>query len=119
MGQSIGHVLVVEDDLLLNNMFTNMVADMGFAVTTTDNADDARRALCEGNFRFVVTDLSLHGDRQSGMILAHDIIQRRSGARVVIVSGHPRPSGLNPCICFLQKPFTVAQLQGALEMSIH
>ena len=111
------HALVVEDDLLLNRIFNDMVADMGYAVTAADNPDAARRALRDHDYQIVVTDLDLCGDSEGGLTLADEIRRQGLRALIVIVSGHPKPARLRPEICFLQKPFTMAQLQGVLDQS--
>ena len=114
MRQNLGHALIVEDDLLLNRIFNDMAIEMGFSVTAADNAEAARDALSDRNYAVIVTDLELRGDHQGGLTLANEIIQVRPDVRVIIVSGHPKPTDMDPEIGFLEKPFTLAQLQGAL-----
>jgi len=115
VGQSMGRALIVEDDALLITILNDLVEAMGFDVTSTGDAEDARRACNATTYNLVLADLKLNGDAHAGARLADEVTHRHAATRVVVVSGYPRPAELADDILFLQKPFTVAQLQRAIE----
>lgn len=110
MGQAAGRILVVENDLMLNHMLRQMLEDLGFMVVTAMSADAARDAIDSSDLDVVLTDLAL-GPGPDGMAVAREALLKNAGLRVVIASGHPAPADLAQGIAFLQKPFTVTQLQ--------
>lgn len=113
MGNPLGRVLVVEDNLLFNQLLGDMIRSLGFAVTTAFSPHQARRALAEARFDCLVTDLKL-GNELAGVALAGEAL-RHGASRVILTSGHPRPSDLNDDVGFLPKPFTVSQLERAID----
>ena len=114
MGQSLGHALIVEDNLLLNCLLREMVQSLGFSVTSATTAAQAMSAIDSNEFDVLVTDLRLDQEH-SGLPLAREAIRRNRQIRVIIASGHPVPGELERTIGFLEKPFTVSQLQSAIQ----
>lgn len=110
MEQALGRALIVEDNALLNGLLQEMMRALGFSVAGAATSAEARAAISGGGFDFLLTDLNLdHGN--SGLSLAREALRANCGLRVVIASGEPVPAELEGTIGFLQKPFTVRQLQ--------
>lgn len=110
----LGRALIVEDNVLLNCLLQEMVQTLGFAVAGVVTSAEAREAISHGAFDVLLTDLNLdHGN--SGLSLAREAIGKNRTMRVVIASGLPVPAELESTIGFLQKPFTVRQLQTMLQ----
>ena len=114
MGQALGRALIVEDNVLLNCLLQEMVQALGFSVAGSVTSAEAREAISRGGFDLMLTDLNLdHGS--SGLSLAREAMISNRALRVVIASGLPVPDELEGDIGFLQKPFTVGQLQSAIR----
>ena len=113
MGTHAGRALIVEDNLLVNQLLGDMVQALGFDVTTAFSVDQARRALKETSFDCLLTDLNI-GDGPAGVMLASEAL-RCGASRVILMSGHPKPAELAEEVAFLSKPFTVRQLERAIE----
>lgn len=119
MGQSMGRALIVEDDPMLQRLLAELVEEMGYSVTSTEDAEKARRAIHDREFQFLLTDLKLQGDRAAGLALANEIRTENAYMQIVIVSGYPMPDDLPPETLFLQKPFTILQLQSLIQARPH
>ncbi|KRB79497.1 hypothetical protein ASE00_20400 [Sphingomonas sp. Root710] len=115
MSQASGRALIVEDNVLLNCLLQEMVRALGFSVAGAATSAEARDAISRGGFDLMVADLNLdHGS--SGLSLAREAMLTNRAMRVVIASGLPAPAELEASIAFLQKPFTVGQLQSAIRI---
>ena len=114
MGQALGRALIVEDNVLLNCLLQEMVQALGFSVAGVATCAEAREAIHSGGFDVMLTDLNL--DRgSSGLTLAREAMLVNRDMRVVIASGLPVPAELERDIGYLQKPFTVGQLQRMIQ----
>src|SRR5687768_12196187 len=85
-------VLVVEDDPLVLEFTSEILAEGGLDVIRATNCDEAMAILEQGPVPLVVvTDIGLEG-RRSGLELARTIAERWPHVRLVIVSGEQRPA---------------------------
>lgn len=109
-----GRALIVEDNVLLNCLLQEMMRALGFSVAGAITSAEARDAIRQGGFDVLLTDLNLD-QGTSGLSLAREALQENSEMRVVIASGLPIPGELEGNIGFLQKPFTVHQLQSMIK----
>ncbi|WP_340313780.1 response regulator [Rhizorhabdus argentea] len=114
MGQSLGRALIVEDDPMLQRLLAELIEEMGYSVTSAEDAENARKAIHDREFQFLLTDLKLQNDQVAGLALATEIRTENADMRIVIVSGYPMPLDLPPETLFLQKPFTILQLQSLI-----
>ena len=114
MGQVLGRALIVEDNVLLNCLLQEMVQTLGFAVAGVATSAEARVAIHSGMFDVMLTDLNLD-QGNSGLSLAREAMLVNRDMRIVIASGLPVPDELEGDIGFLQKPFTVGQLQRMIQ----
>jgi CheY-like chemotaxis protein len=80
-------VLLVEDEFLLSDMLTEILAEHGFEVRAVANAKDALRHLtCGSPCDILLTDINLAGDID-GTVLARLARQLRPKLPVVYASG--------------------------------
>jgi two-component system, cell cycle sensor histidine kinase and response regulator CckA len=104
-------VLIVEDDEALRGVIGEMLTQQGYRVVEAASpraALDAAQAAA-APFDLLVTDLVMPG--MSGGELAARLSARWPGLAVLVISGYTdevvvRRGLLEPCISFLQKPFT-------------
>jgi len=103
-------VLVVEDADALREVTKRLLERQGYTVITAGNATEARR-LFEWNpaIAVLLTDVVMPGF--SGPDLARQLTERRSGFKVVYMSGYTdeaivQHGVLQPGIAFIHKPFT-------------
>jgi PAS domain S-box-containing protein len=112
-------VLLVEDEPLLRELVVEMLRSVAVSVLDASTADEAieRCADHPGAIDALITDLVMPG--MSGRGLAEALTALRPGLRVLYVSGYPDEEIaargiLEPGMTFLQKPFTLEQLEAAL-----
>ena len=102
------HILLVEDDVDLLTVLTQVLEQQGYRVSTATRRTQARSLLRKGDIDLIVADSVLRGG--NGDDVAKAAVQR--GLPVIMMSGAPdriaRLSG-GP-MPFLQKPFRAATL---------
>ncbi len=115
-----GVVLVVEDEPVLRDLVREGLAARGWTAIAAAHAEDALGLAAAPGQRVdaLVTDVVM--PRMSGRALAERLRRLVPCLRVVFVSGYPRESALVPveddATAFLQKPFTLDQLDGTLRV---
>jgi two-component system, OmpR family, response regulator len=102
------HILLVEDDLDLLSMLTEVLEQEGYRVSAASGRSEAHALLRQGDVDLIVTDSALRGG--NGDDVAKSATQRQ--LPVIMMSGEPeriaRLSG-GP-LPFLEKPFRAATL---------
>jgi DNA-binding NtrC family response regulator len=107
----------VDDELLVRRAIERQLARLGLDVITCVDVDGAEQTLAAGPVDVVLTDWRMPG--RDGFALARVLAQRAPMTPVIIMSGDATsaqahrdwPRGVIP----LQKPFTQADLQRALD----
>jgi signal transduction histidine kinase/CheY-like chemotaxis protein len=108
-------VLVVEDDGAVRDVVERMLQGRGYEIVTADGAGKALALVEEGLAPdLVVSDLVMPG--MNGAALADRLEQLRPGQRFLFISGYSetRPDLLGENR-LLRKPFTAAELAGAVR----
>jgi len=107
------NVLMVEDEVLISQMITEVLCENGFAVHAVTSAETALRYLdSEPDVDVLFTDINLEG-RMDGATLAKLVRARRPDMPIVYSSGRYSPSALSPLMprsIFLKKPYDPADL---------
>ncbi len=116
-------VLVVEDDSAIRCNICDCLRQLGYTVYDAESGGAAVR-VCEelnGKIDLVLTDLVMVG--KSGHELASDLAAHYPDIRVLFMSGYTEDSATRREILlkgssFLQKPFSVADLSGAVHNAL-
>jgi nitrogen-specific signal transduction histidine kinase/CheY-like chemotaxis protein len=113
-GESAGrHILVVDDDQLLRETVSWMLAEQGHTISTVASAEEALTWMARQQPDAVLVDIGLPGMRGDDLVDA--IAERWPGlaSRAIVTSGllHAPRQGE----AYLQKPFTRAQLLRVLD----
>jgi YesN/AraC family two-component response regulator len=114
-------ILIVEDEPLIRMDLAGLLAEMGFLIVETANADDAIIELeIDSAIRAVITDLEMPGT-MDGLALTFMVQSRWPSCRLIVVSGHRTPHLADmPYGCrFIRKPLRTRDLQMTLsEMGV-
>ena len=106
-------VLVVEDEELISELISDVLAEGGFDVHAVPDAEQALRYLDSGSDVDVLfTDINLAG-KMDGSTLAEKVRARRPEMPVVYCSGRYSPSALTPPVprsVFVRKPYDLADV---------
>jgi two-component system, cell cycle sensor histidine kinase and response regulator CckA len=111
-----GDILLVEDDDLVRDALSAALRGAGHEVTAMANGPSALAAVDAGAaFDLLITDVVMQGGL-SGPQLAAEVLARRPGAKMLLISGHARESltdlhKLPAGATFIAKPFELAELQ--------
>jgi CheY-like chemotaxis protein len=114
-------VLLVEDDEDVRSSACELMDLLGHEVLSVSSAEEARGAMAASGFDVLFTDVSLPG--ASGVDLAREVADRKTGMKVILASGHgsvalPRGEAPLENVVVLPKPYTLPQIQEALEQAV-
>lgn len=106
-------VLVVEDEILISNLVSEVLSEGGFDVHAVAGGEEALRYIESGApVDVLFTDIELTG-RMDGSMLAERARARRPELPIVYCSGRYSPSALAPPVprsIFVKKPYDPADL---------
>jgi signal transduction histidine kinase/CHASE3 domain sensor protein/DNA-binding response OmpR family regulator len=110
-------VLIVEDEALVRLSTLGMVEALGHFGVGVGTAGEALEALAEQGQEFGVMIADVGLPDRSGEELARQVRAERPGIRILIASGYGSgaPSGADPAIGRLGKPYDLDQLARALR----
>ncbi|HEX5750286.1 MAG TPA: response regulator [Archangium sp.] len=114
-------VLLVEDDEDVRSSACELMDLLGHEVLPVTSAEEARGAMAASGFDVLFTDVTLPG--ASGVDLAREVTERKTGMKVILASGHGNvalPKGEAPLegVVVLPKPYSLPQIQAALEQAV-
>jgi CheY-like chemotaxis protein/dienelactone hydrolase len=107
-------ILVVEDDPDMLSVTLELLRTLGHWATGVKSAEVAINRFLDGAFDVLMADINLPA--LSGVELAQKL-QRQGGFPVIFATGMPRPPRLAPGTFWLQKPYTVEQLEKVLRVA--
>ena len=79
-------ILVIDDEPQVLQQIQDFLGRKNHQVTTVRSGDDALRAVLDGGFDVVLTDVRMPG--MDGVTVMHEIQRLRPGLPVVMMSGH-------------------------------
>lgn len=117
-------ILLVDDEPILLDMAAELLEDLGHHVTPVLSAESALEVMGRPGARcnLVITDVILPG--MDGPTMAERLRERFPGLPVVFTSGYgpdivtKHPTAVAGA-CFLEKPFSVADLAAVVAKSLH
>lgn len=109
-------ILVVDDERLIRELCSEILADAGFSVRAADGVHSALEIIdASGGFDVVLTDIRM-GAVDDGLKLATAIEGRADIGSVILMSGNEVHGSLAIGSGFLLKPFTARQLAEAASI---
>jgi len=117
-------ILVVEDDHLIQTIVTEAMTEAGFEIVMASSGEQAVELLDspEGQFRALVTDINLGGDKLSGWDVARHAREINPDFPVVYMSGESAADWASkgvPHSIMVAKPFAPAQLVTAVSQLLN
>jgi PAS domain S-box-containing protein len=113
-------ILIVEDDDDVRALVTEALSNRGYRILKAHTPEEALKvANGRETIHLLITDVVMPGD--TGPELARTLTAKRPGLRVIYMSGFTdevvvRSGTLRPDATFLQKPFTLAELEQAVRV---
>jgi PAS domain S-box-containing protein len=106
-------VLLVEDDVAVRELLTDVLVSSGFDVSAAETAEQAELKSAGQSFDVLVSDIDLPG--ASGPRLASSLSSQMPGMRVILMSGYPddgeiAAARLAQTPILLRKPFSMTSL---------
>ena len=114
-------ILVVEDEPLVRDLITAELEEQGYACLQAETPEQALELEAQGAaFEVLITDIGLPGSI-NGRELARQLIHRRPGLKVIVISGHdptPAEEGAEAGWIHLAKPFEIDRLTVAINQAL-
>ena len=111
---SLGRVLIVEDDTLVAELAAGLLAELGFEAVVAHSAKEALDRLSSGEKpKLVFTDIVMPGGI-SGIELARKVRDRFPELPILLTTGYSEKVGSTRGFPVLQKPYEMESLAGAL-----
>lgn len=111
-------VLVVEDEVLIRMVVTDLLREAGYRVVEAASGDEATSILASGQrLDLLITDVRMPGDID-GMDLTFQWKRSRPERPAIVVSGHLSQGASYPADLFLSKPYAGDALLAAVERLI-
>ncbi|MEQ9103874.1 MAG: sigma-54 dependent transcriptional regulator [Rhodothermales bacterium] len=115
------HLLFVDDEHLLHNLFERLFTRNGFDVTCCASALRAMELMAEQSYDMVVTDFMMP-DMDGFSLLSH-IREKYPSTRVIMVTAHANVQHAvrmmqHGAIDYIPKPFTAAELVDRVKKSL-
>ena len=112
---SLGKILLVEDDMLVAELTAGMLAEMGFDSTIAHSAKEALERLAGGERpKLVLSDVIMPGGI-SGIELARKIRARFPELPILLITGYSEQASNGHGFPVLQKPYEMNALAGAIS----
>ena len=107
------HIMLVDDDPLIRDVFGEALQDLGFAVTLVNSHDHAITLLTtQPPPNLLITDVDL-GPGKSGLDLVDHTQSILPTLPILLISGHHTPH--TPTTPILAKPFRLPDLLAAIR----
>ena len=115
-------VLVVDDDPEQRRIATEIVAHLGYTVLSAASGEEAIRFLEKMDVKVVLLDM-LMGEGMDGLETYREIRALRPSPKTIIVSGFSQSERVHEAlelgvVRYLQKPYTMGDLSGALAAAL-
>jgi CheY-like chemotaxis protein len=112
-GSGSEHILVVDDESSLLDIWKDVLGHFGYRVTTASSGEEALEVFSEVSPDLIILDMNMPG--MGGLRCLERLIKRDSSARVIISSGHHEDDQVEKALHvgaqgFLGKPYTVESL---------
>ncbi len=120
--QSLGHVLVIDDDTSVRRSLSTMLQRAGYKVTLYDCADSFLKEPVIPSPAVIVLDMRMPGT--TGVVLQSQLKVLAERVPVIFVSGDSRPEEIiqamkQGAIDFLLKPFTAQAMMDVIQRAMH
>jgi hypothetical protein len=116
--ESVGSILLVEDDNEVAALVTEMLQELGYRVTRAASAQSALGALADDReIDVVFSDVMMPGEK-NGLDLAAEVSRRRPNLKILLTTGYAAGLISNPSkdVHVLRKPYDIRSLELALRM---
>jgi PAS domain S-box-containing protein len=109
-----GHILVVEDDIVVAELAAGMLGELGFEATVAHSAKEALDHLTQGDKpNLIFSDVVMPGGI-SGIELARKVRDRFPELPILLTTGYSEQVAGTHGFPVLQKPYEIESLAGAL-----
>ena len=113
-GETLGRVLVVEDDTVVAELAAGMLSELGFDATVVHSAKEALERLAGGDKpKLIFSDIVMPGGI-SGVELARKVRDRFPELPILLTTGYSEQAGAAHGFPILQKPYELDSLAEAL-----
>lgn len=109
------HILIIDDELEVRNLISDVLADEGYSTATASTEQEAMSLIKNQQPDLIFLDLWIGNDESAGLKILNKIKGMHSDIPVVIISGHGTidvavQAIQNGAFDFIEKPFVIDRL---------
>ncbi len=113
-GREASHILVIDDEEIIRNLLTDVLAEAGYEVTAVASAEEALKRVKEIPFEVVITDLKMPG--MDGIEVLRKVKKVDSDISVIVITGYATVETAVEAMRegaydYLSKPFNMAEIR--------
>lgn len=111
-----GHILVVDDELVIRSLLSEMLSEDGFSVATAENGQRGLECIHRGGVDLVISDV--HMPVMSGPELLSELRKINPDLPVIVLDSIPERReeiGSGPATACIEKPFDLQELRDAID----
>lgn len=112
--KKIDSVLVVDDELVMCNLLSDVLKDKGYKVDYTQNAIEGLKAITKGHYDVIIIDLKLPG--MDGIELLREVkLKEDPSAVAIVITGHASLESAQHALRlgaydYITKPFEISKI---------
>lgn len=110
-------ILLVDDEKFLLEAIAFEIEEIGFEVVTASSVAEAKAALAQRPFNFVLSDVRM--PKETGDILLNYVVQNFKESKVILMSGYseisPEQAKALGALGLIPKPFQVSEFQDLIS----
>ncbi|THB74951.1 MAG: PAS domain-containing sensor histidine kinase [Desulfobulbaceae bacterium] len=116
------HILVIDDDEMLRDIASQMLAELGYKVSSVSSGEEGVRFVEENSVDLLVIDM-LMDPGINGRVTYERISKRCPGIKALIVSGYAEDNEVKQTLRlgangFVQKPYSIFTLSQAIKKAL-
>ena len=109
-----GHVLIVDDELVIRSLLSEMLSEDGFTVATAEDGARGLECMSEGKVDLVISDV--HMPLMDGPALVSELRKLNPDLPVIVLNSIPdrdlpRPVRQDRAVVCVNKPFDLRELR--------
>lgn len=112
-------ILVVDDEVGIRELLSDILSDEGYAVTVAENAETARKFVCQESFDLILLDIWMP-DTDGVSLLKEWGVKKQLSCPVIMMSGHATidtavEATKFGALAFLEKPISMQRLLNSVR----
>jgi CheY-like chemotaxis protein/anti-sigma regulatory factor (Ser/Thr protein kinase) len=121
MEKTLGTILVVDDEMIVRNLISDILHDSGYKVFSAEGGKEALAVVAKQNIELVITDKNMPG--MDGITLIKNLKQTNPEILCLVITAYPSDESIlaalqNDIYAYICKPFLAEDLQNTVKNAL-